>query len=84
MVLFLLPLMVLDNFRERCLSLVRKALYGGSLSSRSEERIIKEVKIKAHMVNEMIGKIRQLEKAGEERDTARIQGGLCNTRTSML
>jgi len=32
-----------------------KGLYGGSISSRSEERISKEVTIKALMINEMIG-----------------------------
>jgi len=31
-----------------------KALYGGQLKSRTEERIIKEVKIKAFMINEMM------------------------------
>jgi hypothetical protein len=31
-----------------------KGLYGGDLKSRTEERIIKEVKIKAMMINEMI------------------------------
>jgi Transposase DDE domain len=31
-----------------------KGLYGGQLRSRTEERIIKEVKIKAFMINEMI------------------------------
>lgn len=33
-----------------------KRMYGGELRSRTEERIVKEVKIKALMINEMIGK----------------------------
>jgi hypothetical protein len=33
-----------------------KGLYGGELRSRTEERMVKEVKIKALMINEMIGK----------------------------
>jgi hypothetical protein len=32
------------------------SLYGGQLISRTEERIIKEVKIKAFMINKMIGR----------------------------
>lgn len=32
-----------------------KRLYGGELRSREEERIVKEVKIKALMINEVIG-----------------------------
>jgi hypothetical protein len=35
-----------------------KGQYGGNLRSRSEERIDKEVKIKALMLNEMIGQIK--------------------------
>jgi hypothetical protein len=35
-----------------------KRLYGGDLKSRTEERIIKEVKIKALMINEMISRER--------------------------
>jgi hypothetical protein len=33
-----------------------KGLYGGELRSRTEERMVKEVKIKALMINKMIGK----------------------------